>query len=65
MFQFSGFADFRLSGLSHSDIYEFYRLFAPPRSFSQLVTSFVADEILGIHRVPFSFSFFYSFSDSF
>ena len=28
------------------------RLFAPPRSFSQLVTSFIASESLGIHRTP-------------
>ena len=29
------------------------RLFAPPRSFSQLVTSFFASESLGIPRTPF------------
>ena len=29
------------------------RLFAPPRSFSQLITSFVASRSLGIHRTPF------------
>ena len=28
-----------------------YRIFAPPRSFSQLVTSFIASESQGIHRV--------------
>ena len=29
-----------------------YRIFAPPRSFSQLVTSFFASESQGIHRLP-------------
>ena len=29
-----------------------YRIFAPPRSFSQLVTSFIASESQGIHRLP-------------
>ena len=29
------------------------RLFAPPRSFSQLITSFIAWESQGIHHVPF------------
>ena len=29
------------------------RLFAPPRGFSQLITSFVASESQGIHRSPF------------
>jgi hypothetical protein len=28
------------------------RLFAPPQSFSQLITSFFASESLGIHRMP-------------
>ena len=28
------------------------RLFAPPRSFSQLITSFLASESLGIHHTP-------------
>lgn len=28
------------------------RLFAPPRNFSQLITSFFASESLGIHRTP-------------
>ncbi len=28
-----------------------YRIFAPPRSFSQLVTSFIASESQGIHRL--------------
>ena len=30
-----------------------YRIFAPPRSLSQLVTSFVASESQGIHHAPF------------
>ena len=29
-----------------------YRIFAPLRSFSQLVTSFIASESQGIHRLP-------------
>lgn len=29
------------------------RLFAPPPSLSQLITSFIASESLGIHRLPF------------
>ena len=29
-------------------------IFAPPRCFSQLITSFIASESLGIHHVPFS-----------
>ena len=40
-----------------------YRLFAPTRSLSQLVTSFVASESLGIRRTPlvtFLTYFFYS-----
>ena len=28
------------------------RLFAPPRSLSQLITSFIASESLGIHHTP-------------
>ena len=39
-------------------------LFAPPQSFSQLITSFFASESLGIHRMPL-FTFFttiFSFS---
>ena len=32
-------------------------LFAPPPSFSQLITSFVATESQGIHRLPFSYFF--------
>ena len=28
-------------------------IFAPPRSFSQLITSFIASESLGIHHTPF------------
>ena len=33
------------------------RLFAPPPSFSQLITSFFASESLGIHRLPFFYFF--------
>ena len=33
-------------------------LFAPPRGFSQLITSFFASESLGIHRLPFLTFFF-------
>ena len=35
-------------------------VFANPRSFSQLITSFFASESLGIHRLPFFASFFLS-----
>ena len=43
------------------------KLFAPPRSFSQLVTSFFASESPGIHHTPFTISsylillYFYTF----
>jgi hypothetical protein len=65
MFQFSGFASPAFS----REWYAFSvpgcpirisadrRLFAPPHSFSQLITSFFASESLGIHRVPL-FTFF-------
>ena len=33
------------------------RLFAPPPSFSQLITSFIASESQGIHRLPFFYFF--------
>ena len=33
------------------------RSFAPPRSLSQLITSFIACESLGIHRTPFLTSY--------
>ena len=33
------------------------RLFAPPPSFSQLITSFIASESLGIHHLPFFYFF--------
>ena len=35
------------------------RLFAPPRSFSQLITSFVVSESLGIHHTPLFASYSY------
>ncbi len=39
-----------------------YRIFAPPRGLSQLVTSFIASESLGIHHAPlFTFSSFLSY----
>jgi hypothetical protein len=52
MFQFSGFASFRRPGLQpgglpHSDICG-SKVICTPRSFSQLITSFVASESLGI-----------------
>ena len=34
------------------------KIFAPPRTFSQLITSFIASESLGIPRVPFLTFFF-------
>ena len=43
MFQFPAFAG--------------QRSFAPHRGFSQLITSFIASESLGIHHVPLSTSF--------
>ena len=63
MFQFPALA-YRLAvwslltGLPHSDIYGSraicaYGLFAPLRNFSQLITSFVASESLGILHAPF------------
>ena len=39
-------------------ISEDQRLFAPPPGFSQLITSFVASESLGIHRLPLLTFFF-------
>ena len=56
MFQFSGFASltgcycFSITGCPIR-ISSDNRLFAPPRSFSQLITSFIASESLGIHHV--------------
>ena len=40
------------------------QLFAPPRSFSQLITSFFASESLGIHHTPLV-TFFHLFSGAF
>ena len=59
MFQFSGFALFRVTdlpsaGLPHSEIFG-SKLVAAPRSLSQLTTSFIASRIQGIHRVPLIF----------
>ena len=56
MFQFSGLALFRVTGLlpdrlPHSEIFGL-TLVAAPRSLSQLTTSFIASRIQGIHRVP-------------
>ena len=57
MFQFTAFASF--SGYYIFNIVGFpirispdQRLFAPPRSFSQLITSFIASESQGIHPAP-------------
>ena len=38
------------------------KLFAPPRSFSQLVTSFFASESQGIHHAPLLISSYFIFS---
>ena len=54
MFQFPGFAcrlDFIKTGFPIRTSAD-QRLFATPRSFSQLTTSFVASESLGIPRTP-------------
>ena len=55
MFQFPGFAlsqqVFNLSGFPIRTSTD-QRSFAPPRSFSQLTTSFIASESLGIPRTP-------------
>jgi hypothetical protein len=40
-----------------------HRLFAPPLSFSQLITSFFASESLGIHRMPLLTFFFFDLLD--
>ncbi len=39
------------------------RLFAPPRSFSQLITSFVVSESLGIRHAPLFASYSFAFFD--
>ena len=49
MFQFPALASIRRSAGQRS--------FAPHRGFSQLITSFIASESLGIHHVPLSTSF--------
>ena len=58
MFQFPAFAS-PVKGMSELlltgcpiRISSDQRLFAPPRSFSQLITSFVASKSQGIHRLP-------------
>ena len=59
MFQFTGFAwltpwhTFNMSGCPIR-ISADHKLCAPPRSFSQLITSFFASESLGIPHTPFS-----------
>ena len=66
MFQFPGFA-YRLLGISWSlrmgcpiRIFTDQRLFAPPRDFSQLITSFVALESQGIpHTLLVTFFFWF------
>ena len=59
MFQFPAFASvfdgchpFRMTGCPIRKSAH-HRLFAPTRGFSQLITSFIASESLGIHHVPF------------
>ena len=62
MFQFSGFAllhtDFIGIGFPIRKSADQF-VFANPRSLSQLITSFIASESLGILRVPF-LTFFYA-----
>ena len=63
MFQFPGFPSIRYGlayGYQRSALMGFpirkspdRRIFAPPRSFSQLVTSFIGPQCLGIHPAPF------------
>ena len=57
MFQFSGFAPRITTGTTSSSWWvapfgnqRIYRIFAPPRCLSQLVTSFIASESQGIHH---------------
>ena len=63
MFQFPGFPSIRY-GLAYGSMRSSHRgfpirispdhwIFAPPRSFSQLVTSFIGSQCLGIHPAPF------------
>ena len=69
MFQFTGFPSIRY-GLAYG--YMRYAhvgfpiqkspdlwIFAPPRSFSQLVTSFIGSQCLGIHPAPFMLDLFF------
>jgi hypothetical protein len=71
MFQFTGFASdfvgyrvFNTMGCPIR-ISTDYKLFAPPRSFSQLVTSFFASESLGIRHTPLFTSLYFSSSTRF
>ena len=56
MFQFPGFASFRMHGIAHAGcpirVSSAYGLLAANRSFSQLTTPFIAYRHLGIHRAP-------------
>ena len=64
MFQFSGFPPFHYGFMKRylwSSQVGFpiqkspdQRIFAPPRSFSQLITSFIGSQCQGIHPAPFS-----------
>ena len=63
MFQFSGLTSDIIGYLIAKvgcpiRIFTDQRLFAPPRNFSQLITSFVVSESQGIHRTPL-LTFFY------
>ena len=69
MFQFTGFPSIRY-GLAYGYVQSLYvgfpiqispdhRLFAAPRSFSQLITSFVASYSQGIHHSPLFTSFIF------
>ena len=51
---YSCISGFRISpkGLPHSVICAFYRICAPQRSFSQLITTFFALQLPGIHHKP-------------
>ena len=64
MFQFSGLTSDIIGYLIAKvgcpiRIFTDQRLFAPPRNFSQLITSFVASESLGILHAPLFTSFMY------
>ena len=47
-----GMAGLQPAGLPHSDIPGSRAICACPRAFSQLITSFIASESQGIHRLP-------------